>query len=324
MAAWTSTAAAQEGDRVPSDDDRAAAEVLFKAGRALLEEEKYTDACAKFAESMRLDPALGTQLNLADCYEKMGRTASAWANWVEAATRARKAGQDNRVKIAEDRAAALEPNLSRMTINVPFELEGLEVRRDGVLVGKAQWGTAMPVDPGEREIVATAPGKKPWKKRVKVGEANDQVEVEIGKLQNAPVAVAPPQKAEPEDGTAQLAGGIAAGSVGLVGLGLGIGFGVLAMNKNDDSLPHCLPDNVNKCTSEGASLRSEAITFSHVSTTGFVVGGVGLVVGIVLIATAPGLGGSEDEKGKEGKKSALLVLPWFDHQGGGLGAGVRW
>src|SRR5262245_52199416 len=88
MSLWTTAVAAQ--DTVPSDDERAAAQVLFDEGRKLLKDEKIELACAKFAESMRLDHAVGTQLNLADCYEKLGRTASAWINWVEAAARSKK------------------------------------------------------------------------------------------------------------------------------------------------------------------------------------------------------------------------------------------
>ncbi|HZO15375.1 MAG TPA: hypothetical protein VFB62_19005 [Polyangiaceae bacterium] len=317
MSLWTSAVAAQ--DTVPSDDERAAAQVLFDEGRKLIKEEKIELACAKFAESMRLDNAVGTQLNLADCYEKLGRTASAWINWVEAAARSKKAGQEKRQAIAEERAAALEGTLSRMTITVPHDVDGLEIRRDGELVGRAQWGIAMPVDPGVREIVATAPGKKPWKKRVKVGKESDNVMLEVDKLANAPVEKKTTTLVE--DNTPQLAGGIAALGVGAVGIGLGIGFGVLAMNKNDESLPHCLPDDENKCSSEGASLRREAITFSHVSTAGFVVGGVGIVLGIVLIATTPGIGSSDE--GDKPKERALIV-PWLDPKSGGMLFHTRW
>jgi hypothetical protein len=68
-----------------TSSDKAAAQALFDAGKRLLSERKYAEACPKLAESQRLDPAPGTLMNLADCYEKAGLTASAWATWLEAA-----------------------------------------------------------------------------------------------------------------------------------------------------------------------------------------------------------------------------------------------
>jgi Tfp pilus assembly protein PilF len=98
--------AAQEP--VASDSDRATAQVLFTEARDLMKDEKYAEACNKFRESQRLDPQIGTQLNLALCYEKLGKWASAWVNYVDAASRAQKAGQEERLKIAQDRATEIE------------------------------------------------------------------------------------------------------------------------------------------------------------------------------------------------------------------------
>jgi len=69
--------------------DKATAETLFDEGRRLLVQNKLPEACSKFAESQRLDPAIGTQLNLGDCYERTGRLASAWAQFREASAAAR-------------------------------------------------------------------------------------------------------------------------------------------------------------------------------------------------------------------------------------------
>src|SRR5512139_1741852 len=54
--------------------DKAAAEALFDEGRKLMAEGKYAAACAKLEASQKLDAGVGTQLNLADCYEKSGKT----------------------------------------------------------------------------------------------------------------------------------------------------------------------------------------------------------------------------------------------------------
>src|SRR5688572_21903825 len=52
---------------------------LFREGRAALKAEKYLEACSKFSESLRLEHAPGTVLNLADCEEKQGHLVSALA-----------------------------------------------------------------------------------------------------------------------------------------------------------------------------------------------------------------------------------------------------
>src|SRR5262245_20973343 len=66
-----------------SSSDAAAARALFAEGRKLLDEGKFNEACPKFQESLRLKPGIGTRFNLADCWEKSGRTASAWGEFLE-------------------------------------------------------------------------------------------------------------------------------------------------------------------------------------------------------------------------------------------------
>ncbi len=137
-------------------NDPARAQALFTEGRALFAQGKLVEACAKFEESNKADPAFGTQLNLAACYEKLGKTASAWALLVALAS----SGSDERAKYAGERAAQLEPSLSKLTLSVPNAPAGTEVKRDGVAVSTASYGLAVPVDPGHHVIDATAPGKR--------------------------------------------------------------------------------------------------------------------------------------------------------------------
>ncbi len=119
-------------------EQKAAAETLFEEGRTLVEKGVYEEACPKFAESERLEPGIGTMLWLADCLENDGQTASAWAAFKEAASTA-DVRRDPRAQVARARAgrSARSSRTLRLPYRRPLEIEGLEVLRDGVLVGRA-------------------------------------------------------------------------------------------------------------------------------------------------------------------------------------------
>src|SRR4029077_14234466 len=96
-----------------SAQDKADAEVLFNAAKTALAAGNFGDACPKFAESQRKDPAIGTALYLAECYERSGRMASAWAQFRVAEDMANQR-HDNRAARAKQRADRLSP--SKVTI----------------------------------------------------------------------------------------------------------------------------------------------------------------------------------------------------------------
>ena len=136
--------------RAQTGADKAAAEALFDEGKRLREAKRYSEACPKFADSQRLDPAVGTLLNLALCYKEAGQTASAWSTYREAAAQAAAAHQADREQLARDEAAALETKLTKLVIEVSPEVArvpGVEVKRDGAVVPSGLWGVAAPVDP---------------------------------------------------------------------------------------------------------------------------------------------------------------------------------
>ncbi|WP_437662754.1 hypothetical protein [Sorangium sp. So ce1182] len=193
--------------------DTAAAQALFDAARQLMAQGKYADACPKLEESQRLDPGIGTQFNLAACYEQLGRTASAWSTFLEVAGGAKAAGQLEREKVARQRATALEPKLIRLTITAPADAPAdLQVKRDGALVGRAQWGTPVPVDPGKHTIEASAAGRAPFARTVDLARAGVTESVAIPPLPaGAPArAAAPPASGAAPAGAAAAPAGAAA------------------------------------------------------------------------------------------------------------------
>jgi hypothetical protein len=284
--------------------NRAAAEALFNQGRDLMTAGKFAEACPKFEASQQLDPGLGTMLNLAECYEKTGRTASAWAEYREAIPLARAAGSKARQDLATERAQVLQERLSTLTIRAMSGEDPnvhLEVRRDGVALQDAELGSPIPVDPGEHVIEAVAPGKQPWSSKIQVGADAAKVSVEIPALQPTgsgasptatPVvtATAAPTGAPPADkpssGSAMRTTGLVFGGVGVVGIGLGTFFGLQASSKWSDAKGKCA-DYPYNCGAEGQDLQSSAKSQATISTVMFVAGGALLATGAVLYFTAP-------------------------------------
>jgi hypothetical protein len=179
--------------RAQARTEVALAEALYRQARELSAAGNYAEACPKFAESYRLDPATGTLLNLAACHEAEGKTATAWIEYSDALAAARRDNRAVRVKYAQERMAAIEPKLSRLTLLVPPELDEpeLELWLDGTPVGRAARGVATPVDPGRHVVEAKAPGKKPLRMEVEVLPNADQKTVMITQLESLPPSAQP-------------------------------------------------------------------------------------------------------------------------------------
>lgn len=170
----------------PTEPARATAHKLVESALQLMSAERYTEACRKLEASQRLDPEIETKYHLAECYEKLGRTASAWAIFSEVAEAAEKAGDAEQERMAREQVTATIPHLSYVTVAVPEPVAGLVVRRDGRAMASATWGVAVPVDPGTHSIEATAPHKKPWKTMIAVGKDGGSLDVQIPELEEAP------------------------------------------------------------------------------------------------------------------------------------------
>lgn len=267
-----------------SAPDQVKAETLFTEGRRLLAASRFAEACPKFAESQRLDPAVGTLLNLGDCYEKTGRTASAWTVFRDAAAEAYRLHDARREAVASDRATALGLRLAKLTILVPRAsvTPGLQVKRDGATVDRAAWSTATPMDPGWHAIEATAPGKRRWTLPVMIDAAHPTTVITIPPLEDlaAPAVVAEPRT---EGRSQRIAGGVLVGG-GAAALGLGAIFTAMAVSSNSDSAPHC---HGNLCDTIGVGLRDDAIRDARASTISVVVGLTAIAGGAALWLTAP-------------------------------------
>jgi hypothetical protein len=292
-----------------SAQDSAAAQSLYDEARRLTSAGKWADACPKLEESQRLDPTPVTEFYLADCYEHAGRTASAWSTFLDLAVTAHRSGGPraaDRERVAKERAAALEPRLARLQIDVvpAVRVQGLVVKRDGELVGEGQWGAPVAVDPGKHAIEASAPGKKPWTLQEDVPSGGRVVTLQVPALEDAPAPVAtsaPPSPAPAADDAHGTGGsgssalktvGIVTAGVGVAGLVAGAVLGLTALSKNSDANNgHCggsanFPD-ANACDQLGIQLRHDAVNDGNLATVAFVAGGVVFATGAGIWLLAP-------------------------------------
>jgi hypothetical protein len=325
-----------------SAENRAAAEVLFRDAKALADKEQYEQACPKFQESHRIDPKPGTILNLAVCHEKQGKVASAWLDYLEAASFAARAGQKDREAFAKEQAAKLDKTVPRLIVRVRETTPGIVVKLDAAVVSEGVWGSATPVNPGKHTIEATALGYKAWENTFKIDNTPGNVEVFVPKLElesagppvdkpkdpptgngskvvvppDPPVNTIPRDKPTASRFNAPLWIGVGLGAIGLAGMIFGTVNGVETLSLRDAGNVECGPSpDETFCTQKGLDLHAQAAAKASYSTAGFIVGGVGLGAGAALII----LGLRQTKTQSQAPKQAW-ILPHVD--GMGLAGGI--
>ena len=285
--------------------DATKADETFHAGHQLLKDGKFADACPKFEESQRADPASGTLLALAYCQELSGLLASACSNYRAAADLAAKEGQTERQKAAAERAEALAKRVSTITVQVPAELSqqpGLQIRRDGIALERTAYNVAIPLNGGTHAIEVTAPGFERWAGVVTLQNEADHKTLALPLLERESSAFipltgqrhsadarqpAPPPSAPPEANTVRVMrqASLAMGIGSAVAVGFGVTFGIAAKSRNDASNRdgHC---DATGCDVYGSERRSAALDAAVVSTWSFVAAGALGAGAIVLYFSA--------------------------------------
>jgi hypothetical protein len=177
----------------PAAAQHAEANLLFDEGRAAMARRDYLQAISKLEQSQQLDPAVGTLLNLAECYATLGRTASAWSVYRDATSLAATTKQLERERYAARKAQELEPQLSRLVVIVRPEarVPGLTLTRNAIPLPEGLWGASVPVDPGAQHLEAKAPGYQMWKLDVDVPENAGSAQVNVPALVAEAPAPAP-------------------------------------------------------------------------------------------------------------------------------------
>jgi hypothetical protein len=334
---WPCLAPAQPA---PSDA-RSQSVALLREADQLAAAGSAAEACQKYGESYSLDAQLDALLPWADCLEKSGKWASAYAAFLDAAEVARRAG-DQRSAAADERAQKLRPRLSYLTIDVPQarRLPALSIERDGFRLGSSSWGVPMPVDPGSHTIVVRAYGYRDWQTTLDIQGDAAAPYVEIPLLEKlpaaavapappvapaaqvapasapAPAAVPPPAPARPRS---QKPGALpptrvaalVAGGVSVVSLGIGFYFMAQThstLSERDGICPtskNCEPGT----NAHLAELTQHAVNQQRAEIVFFAVAGAAAVAGTGLWIFP---------KSQTSKDHAALLVPVAAPAGGGL------
>jgi hypothetical protein len=315
-ALFAASAAAAEPPRPPVQSatlpPAAQAESLFEQGRKLAGQGRHAEACPYFAESERLDHGVGTLLNLAECHEKSGLLATAWAEYRRSAAEAGALGQVDRAQIAREREIALQPLLTHLALTLPPQglPPGAEVHRDGVLVSPWLWSSPYPVEPGDHAVLVAAPGKIDYSTTVRV--PRQHVTTFVARIPPLKPRPAPAPKAAaavvsepPPPRHPRATAGLILVGVSGAGALVGALFGVHALGLKGDSVGHC--NELDRCDDEGTSLRAQAVSSGTASTIAFFAAGAALAGGLVLYATAPSVKGPRASFGVAGGTARVAV-----------------
>jgi hypothetical protein len=315
LAAGQARAQSQEGN------SSALAEQLFNQGRDLVKANQWAEACPKFEASLRYDPVLGTRLNLATCYEHIGKLASAWGLYRESVELAKKAGDTKRAEYAQKQAASLEPRLPKLAISAPASPPaGFVVKRDETTVDAGALGVALYVDPGIHHVTASAPGFETFTVTVTLGEGKTETLAvpNLAARPAAPVAPSvekPAQPAEPEPAgsipRSRKILAIGLGGAGVVAVGVSLVFGSQASSKKSDAEKLCGADLA--CTdmasfTQAKQAMSDAKSKATVSTVLMGVGLAAIAGGVVVWVTAP----------REPERATAHLVPVVHDGGAGL------
>lgn len=304
-------------------EDKVAADAAFRAAKELEKAGKLVEACPLYETSYRNDPQLGALLNLANCHELTGRTATAWVEYRDALELASRRG-DPRVDYSTKRLAALEPRLSKLRIEAPA---GVTVERNGTDV-TALVRQDLAVDPGPYRVRASAPGKVAWETSVAVQQEGHTTRVEVPELvavaaaapapKPAPVLVVPPPVVTTQPVTRVHAAppshrraiAFAVGSAGLASSAVGLAFGLHARSQWSASRDNCDAHNV--CNATGTTQIDSARGSATLATWTVGAGAAMLVTAAVIWWRAPSK-----------REQRVSFVPSIDPRGASVSAFAR-
>ncbi|CAN5791000.1 hypothetical protein BH09MYX1_BH09MYX1_47030 [soil metagenome] len=319
-----------------SDEDKSLARSMGQEGQAALDKKDFRTAEDRFKRAIRVfddakapvPPTLllgfargaagnGHIIAAQEAYNRLIRTGNppgAPAVFVAAVDDAKK-----EIDLVSARVGKV-----RITVS---GCDSPKVTLDDAPMSSAALGISRPVDPGTHLVKATADGCKPGEATFTVAEGKEtEASVTLTKdvavvtppgtpptntpppsnppPSNPPPVVPPPPSNGGSGGSALKTAGFVSLGVGGAGLILGAITGGIALGKAGTLKDACTTKNANGafvCASDQTDAISSYKTMATVSTVGFIIGGIGIAAGVVMILVAP--------KNKEGQ--VAFIRPYL-------------
>jgi tetratricopeptide (TPR) repeat protein len=269
--------------------DKTRADKLFDEGREYLVRKEYALACTAFEQSQQADPAIGTQLNIALCYEEWGKLASSYRAYLQAEKLA-KAKRDNRAKHARKKVNEIAPKLAKLRISIPPSADPYSIYLfDGKETSRQDLAGEQLLDPGDHSIEVRVAGAPPkvTKLSLQKGERTS-VTLELPVVPVTAQPSNPSQTATPERprNKRKLYGGLGLAGGGAITIGIASYVAVIARSDYNNAIAMC-PGNL--CQTRNAyeatqDARSRANAMTFVTGAGVVMIGVG----VYLVLTSKG------------------------------------
>ena len=269
-------------DAAAETSDAAAATALFQRAREAAKSGDYATAVKKLEESYRLDPAVGTLLNLADAHEHLGHLTTA-ARLFKRAVDALPVSDDRR-PVVQKRITALEKRLPRLSVTLAAGAPpGAAVARDGAALEAGALGVEAPVDPGEHVIVVTAPGRQERRYPLTLGEARtERIVVDVG----APLVEVPGGPARASRSSKLRIAGYAVSGAAVLSAGAAVATGLMLPGKKKTVDAHCgeaVGLAPRGCDQAGYDAAQSGKTLAGINTAAWAVAGVALAAGVTLV-----------------------------------------
>jgi hypothetical protein len=275
----TACAVLAPGVALADDSAVAQADKLFQQGRKAAERGDYAEACLRFEDSYRLDPGVGTVVNLGDCEEHLGELQRARDYYRTALSRMNPG--DDRIPHLRERLAGIERSAARLTLRLAKEApDGTVVTVDGTVVDPHR--APLLLAKGVHPILVTAVGYRGARYSVGMAEGEArELDVSPGAPLETILPGQPAPDASPPRGSWMKPIGITSLGVGVGSLWVGSLAGLEAIDRRDVQRANC--DAQNLCNADGVAAAHDGATWAAVSTATFVVGGVLFATGVALL-----------------------------------------
>ena len=276
LVALTIAARARAGESAVDEADK-----LFKEGRRAAESNEYARACRLFEESFRLDPAIGTLVNLGDCAEHLGDLERAFTAYKTAF--ARMAPNDDRMARVRGRIDAIEAHSAKLTVKLDDDApEGTVVTLDGATIDPKK--SPLRVAKGAHVVLVTAVGFRGERFAITLAEKESRsLRVTPGAALEAVLPTSAPS--EPSHVPSwTLPTSIVALGAGVASAWVGSLAGLVAIDRRDVERAGCNAQN--QCTQAGYDAAHDGATWATTSTAAFVASGVLLAAGGALLVVA--------------------------------------